>query len=249
MRLILRSLALLSWLLVGLLSVACVPLIQWALRGHFRPERFTYRWHRGLLRIVGVRARVHGVVPQGVYFVVANHVSWIDIPLIAAFVPVRFLAKVEVRRMPVAGWLASAVGTLYIDRGRGALGPLSARMTDSLRLGRSIAVFPEGTTHDGVVVADFHSRLFSVAQEAGVAVLPLALRYGPGDSGQAVAPFVGRIGTMAHLLRLMRNRKVDAELWILPPIPAARFDRKQLALEARARIVAALQPAATQQAA
>jgi len=242
MRLILRSIALLSWLVVGLLCVTGVPLVQCWAGGRFRPERFTRVWHRGLLRIVGVQAKLRGAVPDGVYFVVSNHVSWLDIPLIAAFVPVRFLSKVEVRRMPVAGWLASAVGTLYIDRGRGTLGPLMAQMTESLRLGRCVMVFPEGTTHDGTTVAAFHSRLFTVAQDAGAAVLPLAVRYGPADDGSPIAPYVGNVSTLAHLLRLMRNRRLEAELFLLPPIPSSAHDCRRLALESRRHIVEALEP-------
>lgn len=241
MRLFLRGLGLAALLLFGLILVALLQLaLRLGGRKRVRPERLTRFWHRLLLRLLGLHLTVHGTAAPGAHLLVANHVSWLDIPLIAGHAPVRFVSKIEVRRMPVAGWLASGVNTFYIDRGRGALGPLMRTLAASLRQGRSVALFPEGTTHDGAAVHAFHSRLFAVAFDGHRPVQPVALRYGPGDAGRPVAPFLDQ-GALTHLLGLLRNRRLDAELYFLPPIPIEGRERKAVSEQARAAIAAALQ--------
>ena len=96
-------------LLTGLLLVAAANLSC----GRLRPEPLTRFWNRRLLRVLNLRVSVRGGFAPGARVTVANHVSWLDIPLLAACEPTRFIAKSEVRDWPVAGWLEREVFDMY----------------------------------------------------------------------------------------------------------------------------------------
>lgn len=224
--------------LFGLLLAAIVNL---DFSGRLRPEPLTQRWMRRLLRILRVRCAVQGSPASGTRLVVANHVSWLDIPLIAAAEPVRFVAKSEVRDWPLAGWLANAAGSFYIRRGKGGSRPLIERLVVHLATGGgSVVLFPEGTTTDGREVGSFHARLFAAPVDAGVTVQPLALRYRPTADGREIAPFIGDDDLLSHILRLLREPELHAELVYCAPISSCGQDRGALAARSRAAVREAL---------
>jgi len=131
------------------------------------------------LRLLGVRVRVEGALPgPGSALLVANHVSWLDVYAINSLLRARFIAKREVRDWPLIGRLVAAFDTFFIVRGsfRDAHRVMT-RVTDVLRDGDRVVVFPEATTSDGSVVKPFHGALFQAAIDAGVPVQPVAIRY------------------------------------------------------------------------
>lgn len=136
-------------------------------------------WAAGLLAIWGVRLEVRGEVPRaGPVLMVANHISWLDIPVLHAARHCRFVSKADVKRWPLIGRMASAAGTLYIEREsrRDALRTVHG-MAQALRNGEVVAVFPEGTTSDGTDVLPFHANLLQAAIATDAAVLPVALQF------------------------------------------------------------------------
>ncbi len=225
-------------LLYGQVLVAAVLA---GLIGRDGPERLTQAWNRHLLRILGLRVSVRGApaTTRG-RMTVANHVSWLDIPLIAACEPTRFVAKSEIRNWPVAGWLANAAGTFYIRRGKGGARPLLDKLTPYLQDGGAITVFPEGTTTDGRQVLPFHARLLAAPQAAASLVQPVAIRYGPGHDGTHVAPFIGDDDLVSHIRRVLREPALAIEVTYCEPIPAAGRERDELAAQAWAAVCAAL---------
>ncbi len=136
-------------------------------------------WSRWMCRLFGLRLEAIGELRESEpCLVVANHMSWLDIPVIAAFYPVAFLSKSEVRAWPVVGPIASGLGTLYIERGgRNAAAAAAEAIRQRLEEGQSVLLFPEGTTGDGSRLLPFRPRLYQAAIDAGVAVRPLALSY------------------------------------------------------------------------
>lgn len=205
-------------------------------------EKLAHWWQGVLLDVMNVRLVVHGEPLKGSRFTVANHVSWLDIIVIGACEPTRFLAKSEIEHWPVAGWLANACGTFYIRRGKGGARPLLEKLVPHLRAGGSIVVFPEGTTSDGEQVLPFHPRLFAAASEANCPVQPVAIRYGRAADGSNIAPFIGDDDLFSHILRLLKEPELLAEVIYCPPVHPQQSLRDPLSELARQSIVDALQP-------
>jgi 1-acyl-sn-glycerol-3-phosphate acyltransferase len=171
---------------------------------------------------------------------VANHVSWCDIPLLGMLRPLSFLAKAEVARWPVLGWLARQAGTLFIRRGAGDAAQINRQLADHLQQGGHLLIFPEGTSTDGSGVRTFHPRLFACAIEAGCAVQPVAIRYLRDGKPDTVAPFIGDDELPAHLRRLLACDVAEVEIHLLAPIPVASLSRRALAEQAQRAIERAL---------
>lgn len=228
-------------LLVVHLAWGLILATRLAFGGSEPRERLAQRWHRRLLAILGLRLRVEGLPLRDPHITVANHVSWLDIPVLGALEPTRFVGKSEIRDWPVAGWLATAAGTFFLRRGSGGTGPLLDRLVPHLRARGSVVIFPEGTTTDGSEVRPFHARLFGAAVVARCPVQPVTIRYGVTPEGDNVAPFIGDDSLGAHLLRLLRAPGLDVRVRYGPPLQPV-VSRDELAREAESFVRAALQP-------
>lgn len=234
----LRVSRLLMLLLVGLALASFVSLLERLPGGDRMPlrQRLT-RWF--LARLSGAlpfELQVHGELPEQPMLWVSNHVSWVDIPLLGGLLPLTFLSKAEVRQWPVAGWLAEKAGTLFIRRGSGDSRMINAQLATQLSRGRSLLVFPEGTTTDGQGLRTFHGRMMASAIEAGVPVQPVALRYRRDGEACELAPFIGDDDLVSHLKRLFDNDRGIVEVHLLPALSSAHQDRNLLARQAHAAI-------------
>ncbi|MGK4578967.1 1-acyl-sn-glycerol-3-phosphate acyltransferase [Kitasatospora sp. HPMI-4] len=224
-----------SVLVVG---VALAPVLRG--RGRGAGERLVRCWARTIVTTLGVRIRPAVPPPDGGgELLVANHVSWLDVPLIATAFPGRMLAKTEVRSWPVLGPLAAWGGTVFIDRDRlralpGTVGEVAA----ALRRGERVVVFPEGSTWCGRSGGRFRPALFQAAIDAGVPVQPVVIRYRLADGAPTTTPaFVGEDGLLSSLRRVVAVRGLCAEVVPLPRIPAGRHStRRSLARAAQAAV-------------
>ncbi len=196
-----------------------------------RYQRLSRWWLAGVLRILGGRVTVTGTPVEGGALMVCNHVSWLDIPLLGSESPVRFLAKKEIESWPVVGWLATKAGTLYIERGRrGAAQEAADNISESLRQGDVVLVFPEGTTSNGKDVLPFHARLFSSAIETGVDIQPVAICYRDASGAMSEkVPYVDDMSLWDNLMDILPSPHIDIEIHYLPPIKISGQDRKELA--------------------
>ncbi len=208
-------------------------------------ERVDHRairaWSAGLLRVFGFRLRRVGTpLPGGALFV-ANHVSWIDITLMHSQHAVGFVAKDEISRWPLIGWLASRAGTIYHRRGSDhSLRDVMEQMVARMRAGLPIGVFPEGGTGDGRTLRVFHARILQTALDAEVPVQPVALRFGENGDAQALVAFAAGENFLANFLRLLGDRPRTAEVHFLEPVAPVAGGRRGMAALARDRIGAAL---------
>lgn len=232
-----RGLRVVLHLLVGVVLALLVRLDRF---GWLDAARLTQWWNVILLDIFDVRCVMHGKPVSQARLTVANHISWMDIPLIAACEPTRFVAKSEIRHWPIAGWLADAAGTFYIRRGKGGATPLIRQLVPHLSKGGSVVVFPEGTTTDGTRDPCFHPRLFAAAIESGCVVQPVAIRYGRSTNGRNVVPFIGDDDLVRHIARLLRERQIIVWVHYCAPISSVGIDRDALAMAAQREITAAL---------
>lgn len=205
------------------------------------------RWSRQVLDILDVSLQLAGTPPQPAgapIMLVANHVSWLDILAINAVLPVRFVAKSEVRAWPVIGWLSERAGTLFIRRAQRAdAARISGKLAQVMRDGEAAAVFPEATSSDGSTVLKFHSSLLQPAVLAGATVHPVALRYARPDGAHcAEAAFVGGISLWESLNLMATQPATLAFLDFLPPLESAGRHRRELASAAREAILRSLFP-------
>jgi 1-acyl-sn-glycerol-3-phosphate acyltransferase len=234
LRRLVRYAAGLAVLLAGV--AVSVPAGRWC-----RPARrdALIRWW---VRAVTAAFGVHVVTPPmpqrrpaGV-LVVSNHVSWLDILLVAAVCPGRMLAKREVAAWPVVGRLAVRGGTLFIDRERiRALPGTVAEIAEALRGGATVVAFPEGSTWCGREEGRFRPAVFQAALDAGVPVRPVVIRYRLAGGEPTTAPaFVGDDTLLASLRRVVATRGLIAEVTVDQEIPVGAYaDRRALARAVR----------------
>lgn len=239
LRVTLKGLRVTSHLLVGLLLAVIVAVHG---KGRFSRENLGTWWHRVLLRILDVKLVVRGERLPGTRVMVANHISWLDIPVVGACEPTRFVSKAEVGEWPVIGWLADAYGTFYLRRGSGG----TKQLIESIdaHLGHdSIVFFPEGTTTDGSIVLKFQPRLFATAIETRRPVQPIALRFSTAADGTVTAPYIGDDVLLDNIIRLLKHGPITAELTYCPPIDPEGHDRASLAHAAHTAICNVVAPA------
>jgi len=219
-----------------------------------RRNRIIGAWSRGLLRICGARLVVagvaldpglarYGVVPgaRG-RLLLANHISWIDVFAVLGTLPSRFVAKSEIGKWPLIGWLVTLVGTLYIERGRRhAVAAMNHRVRDRIAAGETVVVFAEGTTTDGFSLLPFHSNLIAPALDVDCAIWPVALRYSDRGVQTAAASFVGDMGLITSLWNILVARELVIEVACLAALPMApNATRHHIAHLARGAIAAHL---------
>jgi 1-acyl-sn-glycerol-3-phosphate acyltransferase len=208
-------------------------------------ERVDHRvirlWQGTMMRIFGFRVRRFGRPLDGAALFVANHVSWLDIVLLHSQRVVGFVAKAEISRWPLVGWLASRAGTIYHHRGSNeSLHGVMHQMVDRLQCGEAVGVFPEGRTTPGQGVGVFHARIFQPVVLTEVPVQPVALRYGAGGAAQTAVAFAPNEPFLANFLRLLGDPPRLAEVHFLPPLQLGPDGRRRLAEACRARVAEAM---------
>lgn len=196
------------------------------------------RWSRGFLKIAGVGVEHVGEPPES-GLIVMNHISWLDVIVLNAIAPSRFVSKSEVAHWPLVGYLCTRAGTLYIERNRKtAARRTNGLIADALRSGERVAVFPEGTTTPGDRLLHFHAALLQPAIACAGNAYPAALRYMGADSGRSPAvSYVGDETLVGSVWQLLGARRTLARIEFGWPESAAGRHRRELADSLRATII------------
>lgn len=212
------------------------------LHGITRLIRAPSPWPRVFLgafgRIAGARTIVIGMPLKRDVVFLANHLSWIDIPVLAGATGTAFVAKAELQAVPLIGWLCELNHTLFVRRGdRMGIGEQIRAIAAALADGWAITIFPEGTTGDGQTLLPFKAALLSVLEPPppGLLVQPVRIDYGPATPELA---WVGDEPGQHHAARVFGRRGTfPVNLRFLEPFdPADHPGRKAIAAEARRRI-------------
>ena len=204
------------------------------------------RWSAELLGICRVSlVQMPGAPVLAHAMVVANHVSWLDIFVINALQPCRFVAKSEIRAWPVLGWLAAKAGTVFLARGnRRDLRVIFKGLVSALHGGERVAFFPEGTTAQQGALLPFHANLFEAAVDAGAVLQPYALSYVDAAGRlHGGVEFLGEMTFAQSMVVILSGPPIEARLACLAPIAATGRHRRELAQEAHDAVAAALAPA------
>lgn len=219
-----------------LLALLAALVLHGAWRLFGAPSPWPRRFLGTCARIVGARTLIVGVPQDRDVVIVANHLSWIDILLLAGATGTAFVAKAEVRAIPLVGWLASLNHTVFVARDDRLN---IAAQIDAVRAAIArpwpVAIFPEGTTGDGVTLLPFKATLLAAVDPppAGLRVQPVRIDYGAATRELA---WVGEEPGLSHARRVLRRRGTFAATlaFAAPFVPAG--GRKAIAAEARRRI-------------
>ena len=197
-------------------------------------------WALALLGHAGITLEIRGRPPiTGPVLLVSNHISWLDIPVMHAARHCRFVSKSDVQDWPLIGTLATAAGTLYIERSsrRDALRMVHL-MRDALNANEVLAVFPEGTTGDGRTLLAFHANLLQAAVSADAPVQPVGLRFVDKASGQtSYAPsYIGDETLIGSIWRTLCAPPIAAVVHYGEPEWAEGRDRRAWSQQLRTTV-------------
>lgn len=225
-----RLIALIFHVLLGVLLTAYY---SWIKQLSFKDEPYTHViqwWLARITRILGLKIEATGEVATAPVLLVSNHVSWLDIPLLASLTNPRFLSKSEVKSWPLIGWLASRSGTLFITRGKlSAAEAAKNALVDALNDNSRVLIFPEGTTTTGVGVKRFQPRLYAAAIETDASVQAIAIRYltSEGYLNERL-PYVDNQSLLGNLFRIIGTPSTRVEVHFLHPIQCHDQSRRSL---------------------
>lgn len=232
-----------KFLAMAIWSLSLIPfqlLILAIHRGKWAYE-LPYLWERGMCRIFGIKVIIEGSPnrdKQTIYM--ANHLSYLDIPAIASILKASFVAKAEVANWPVFGFLSKMQQTAFIERSRKEVSTQKNALQNMLAEGKSLIIFPEGTSSDGRDVLPFKSSLFSIAlgeqalkQDLFVQPVTVSLIHvnGSEPTAQNIRDLYAWHGDMTlppHLWQFAKSRGATIKLVFHPPYQAATFDDRKI---------------------
>jgi 1-acyl-sn-glycerol-3-phosphate acyltransferase len=235
-----------AWWYVAWLATRATRVVspELAARSHHGVVR---RWARAMLRVLGVRTEVRGRPPAPPFFLACNHVSYVDILVLFAEVDGYFLAKSEIARWPVIGFIVRTTGTLFVERARKSdLVRVNRDVTRVLERGSGVIVFPEGTSSRGVDVLPFRPSVFDVPVKLGRTVANASLTYAtepPAAPADLAVCWWGDMKFLPHFLALLTLPSIRAGLTFGAEIQAGG-DRKDLARRSRAAVARTFVPVA-----
>jgi 1-acyl-sn-glycerol-3-phosphate acyltransferase len=196
-------------------------------------------WLRWFSAIVKLRIVKRGAIPSQPVLLASNHISWLDIIVLGQFLPGCFVAKNDISRWPVIGFLSRQAGTIFIRRGdKKQILETAEKMAWVLKQNGSIFAFPEGTTTNGDEVLGFHASLFQPALLTKSAIQPVALQY--SGAAKEMAPYIGEDIFVPHLLQILTLDKIEVTLSFLPLIDNWETNRNAVSAETRKMISEAL---------
>ena len=239
-----RSLSAGAWLKIALQISAMLMLLMICIAFHYlyRLLGLANFWPRvflgGVAFISGIAIKPEGNRPSGPVFLIANHVSWIDIPAISWITGSAFVGHDGLAAMPLLKWLCQMNDTVFVARyDRASVAEQARQVRQALNDTQALTIFPESTTSDGTALLPFKSSLLSAFEPLppGVVIQPVLLDYGMEAADVA---WVGEEHGFDNFLRILaRRRPVELRVRFLPPLTGATLqNRKTIARAAREAI-------------
>ena len=252
LRSIITVLAILLW--AGLLvPVQLVILAAFKQHRYWLPQIF----HAGLCRLLRVKVVISGTIcPDKPTLFILNHISWLDIPVVGKVIQGSFVAKKEVERYPVVGAISKLQQTIFIERTRPAIKGHKGEMQEHLENGDNLFLFPEGTSSNGIVIQDFKSSYFALAERKingqHLKVQPVTIAYSRLNNisltrgTMGIVAWVGDEELLSHIWAFLKRGKITVELRFHKPVTIDDYDsRKTMASDCQLTIARSLSRALT----
>ena len=223
----------------------------WWVFSFFIPNKQYWRqvafgwWTTSFVKISGMKIEIIGTPPRAPFFLVSNHLSYVDIAALRAVVTGVFVAKKEIEDWFLAGRIVRDMGVVFIDRTNRRDIPRAGRqIIERLDAGEGVIVFPEGTSTKGEEVLPFNSSFFEFAAEADIPVSYVSVSYrtpkGEIPASEAVC-WWDDTTFMAHMFRLFTVPSFTAVL-SFGEQPVVNPDRKKLASELHGKVAGSFVP-------
>lgn len=210
----------------------------WLIASFFIPNKQLWRqtifgfWARGFIRIAGIKVKIIGAPPPPPFFLVSNHLTYTDIPLLRSIIEGVFVAKGEIEGWFLAGKIVGDMGTIFINRqNRRDIPRAGSLILQAIENGEGVVVFPEGTSTKGEEVLKFNSSFLEFAAKANLPVHYASITYKtpPGELPASLAvAWWEDISFFAHLLRMFEVSEIEA-IVNFGEAPIQSEDRKELA--------------------
>jgi 1-acyl-sn-glycerol-3-phosphate acyltransferase len=196
-------------------------------------------WHKGMCAIIGLKTEIRGnPIHDKQVIYVSNHLSYLDIPAIGAYLKASFIAKDDIAGWPVIGSLAKAQQTAFISRSSSKAKKVANALDVMLKEGKSLVLFPEGTSSTGETVLPFKSSLFSIAMPKDlppITIQPFIIELIDAD-GKPLTPatrdyyaWYADMEFAPHIWIFMQTKGATVRMTFLDSVtPTAGQDRKEL---------------------
>jgi 1-acyl-sn-glycerol-3-phosphate acyltransferase len=193
-----------------------------------------HKWGKAVARIIGMRIQINGEAPKPPFFLVANHLSYIDVWVLFSAAKGTFIAKSDIKDWPIAGFVLSTSGLIFVDRSKKSdVTRVNAEITTHLTPSQGIFLFPESTTSSGEDVLPFKSSLFQYPAQVDIPVSAASISYScehkEVDCSRELCwwddtPFP------KHFWNVLKIKQFDAQITFIPD-KIRSSNRKELALQ------------------
>lgn len=209
----------------------------WFILSPFIPNKILWRqmifgaWGRGFVKIARFKTEIVGASPEPPFFLVSNHLTYSDVPLLCSITKGVFVAKGEIESWFLAGRICRDMGAIFINRqNRRDIPRAGSLILDALERGEGVIVFPEGTSTKGEEVLKFNSSFLEFAAQRDLPVHYASINYrtpiGEMPAGIAVAWWED-ISFFWHMWRMFKVSKIEATV-NFGDAPVHSTDRKEL---------------------
>jgi len=196
-------------------------------------------WGRVICKIIRLEIKVEGQIPKPPYFLVSNHLSYIDVFMFIAKTKSVFIAKSEVLSWPFFGFMSQTVGMLFVDRTRKTdVKRINELISKRITNVQGVLLFPEGTTTSGETVLPFKASLLAYPADMNLPVHYASIRYSTPDTEIHASESVcwwREVTFSSHFIELLKLKKINGTIRFGDE-PIINNDRKELAAELHRKV-------------
>ena len=215
-----------SFIITGIMCPLASRLYNTKQAGHKKNQMKSY-WMRLLGRCLNLKIQVEGTPIPGAALIVCNHISWIDIVAIGAHVPGCFIAKSDLLRWPIIGFITRQSGNIFVKRGnKQQVRQTTEQIAWILKQDLKIIAFPEGTTSDGKQLLPFHASLFQPALLTKTPIQPLVIEY--LGTARKLAPYIDDDVFIPHLWCILGLKEIQIRLSFMDVIETSNKTRQSV---------------------